>query len=149
MDIAERIKIVRGNLSQDDFALKLGIHKSSLGRYERGDSVPGVDFAESLCFVFGISPQWFIFGTGPMHLTEAQHAELNPPMGIEPDIIMDVVEVLEEYLAGRGTNLRPNVKAKVVREMCLLVAEHERENAQPASPAAMMRLINTALADCG
>ena len=65
MDIAERIKAVRGELPQEEFALRVGVHKSSLGRYERGDSVPDMNFARQVCFVFGINPQWFLLGSGP------------------------------------------------------------------------------------
>ena len=51
MNIAERIKAVRGDSSQDQFARDIGIHKNSLGRYERGESTPGMDVAIKICFV--------------------------------------------------------------------------------------------------
>lgn len=66
MDIAERIKLVRGKISQDDFAQRIGVHKSSLGRYERGESVPDSNFLSTICLEFGIYPQWILLGTGPM-----------------------------------------------------------------------------------
>lgn len=66
LDIAERIKLVRGDLSQDEFSKRLEIHKNSLGRYERGESTPGVDVAEKICSVFGVNPQWFLLGVGSM-----------------------------------------------------------------------------------
>ena len=65
-NIAERIKLVRSELSQDDFSKSLDIHKNSLGRYERGESTPGVDVAGKICLVFGVNPQWLLLGTGPM-----------------------------------------------------------------------------------
>jgi Predicted transcriptional regulator len=64
MDIASRIKKVRGKLSQDEFAQRLAIHKNSLGRYERGESTPDMSFADKLCTIFGVSPRWFLLGIG-------------------------------------------------------------------------------------
>lgn len=69
MDIAERIKIIRGDIPQEEFAKLMGIHKSSIGRYERGDSVPDMDFASKICSCFGISTSWLLFGTGEMKLS--------------------------------------------------------------------------------
>ncbi|MDR2075607.1 MAG: helix-turn-helix domain-containing protein [Desulfovibrio sp.] len=66
MDIAGRIKLVRGKLSQEEFAQQLGVHKNSLGRYERGDSSPDVGVAERICSVFGVDPQWLLLGIGSM-----------------------------------------------------------------------------------
>ncbi len=68
MDISERIKQIRGKLSQDEFAQRVKVHKSSLGRYERGESTPDSDFLSSVCSEFGISPQWLLLGTGPLHM---------------------------------------------------------------------------------
>ena len=70
MYIAGRMKIVRGELSQGEFAKALGVHKNSLGRYERGDSIPGVDVAERICSVFGVNPYWLLLGEGPMKMED-------------------------------------------------------------------------------
>ncbi len=65
MSIAERIKELRGTLSQAEFAAKLGVHKNSLGRYERGLSAPDSDFITQLCSGCMVSPYWLLFGEGP------------------------------------------------------------------------------------
>jgi transcriptional regulator with XRE-family HTH domain len=70
LDIASRIKSVRGKLSQEEFALRLGVHKNSLGRYERGDSTPDMAFAEALCSEFCVNPHWLLLGKGPMFTTK-------------------------------------------------------------------------------
>jgi phage repressor protein C with HTH and peptisase S24 domain len=66
LDISERIKLVRGAHSQDEFARRLEIHKSSLGRYERGETTPDSNVLQRLCFVFGINPIWLLTGEGLM-----------------------------------------------------------------------------------
>ena len=62
--IAERIKFIRGNLSREDFALALGIHKNTVGRYERGQSEPDITIASQICLKFHVDPQWLLFGKG-------------------------------------------------------------------------------------
>ena len=94
LDITERIKAVRGKLSQEEFAQLLGVHKNSVGRYERGDSTPGMDFAEKVCFVYGVSPEWFLLGTGPMKLDSAFHED---------------VAVLGPLVAGSGVTSVPAI----------------------------------------
>ena len=66
MSLAERLKRIRGNTSQMEIAQQLGIHKSSWGRFERGDSEPSGSDLSKVCTVFGINPEWLLLGTGEM-----------------------------------------------------------------------------------
>lgn len=66
MNISERLKIVRGDLTQAEFSTMLGLHKNTLGRYERGDSSPDSEFCAKVCSVFGVSPAWLLLGIGTM-----------------------------------------------------------------------------------
>ena len=66
MDIVERLKTIRGTMTQAEFANQLGIHKNTLGRYERGESNPDIVFCAKVCSIFGISPRWLIMGIGDM-----------------------------------------------------------------------------------
>lgn len=63
--VSERLKIVRGKMSQAEFAERLGIHKNTLGNYERGQSSPDFGLLLSVCTVFGVSPDWLLTGAGP------------------------------------------------------------------------------------
>jgi len=63
--IASRLKFVRGNLSREKFAELIGIHKNTVGRYERGESEPELTIASKICSEFGIDPRWLLLGEGP------------------------------------------------------------------------------------
>lgn len=61
--MAQRLRAIRGTLTQAEFAHKLGIHKNTLGRYERGESEPDTKIARQLCTLFGVQPHWLLFGS--------------------------------------------------------------------------------------
>lgn len=61
--MAQRLRAIRGTLTQAEFAHRLGIHKNTLGRYERGESEPDTKIARQLCTLFGVQPHWLLFGS--------------------------------------------------------------------------------------
>lgn len=63
----ERIRQLRGDLSQAEFASKIGVHKEMVGKYERGQNVPGGDVLTRMHDVFGVSLDWLLTGQGQMH----------------------------------------------------------------------------------
>ncbi len=91
MDIAERIRCVRGELSQDEFAKRLDVHKNSLGRYERRASIPDVEFAEKICIIFGVNPEWLLLGKGSM-----RGEENTPTSSREAELEAQVAELEKE-----------------------------------------------------
>ncbi|MBQ7607508.1 MAG: helix-turn-helix domain-containing protein [Desulfovibrionaceae bacterium] len=64
--ISERITQVRGNLTQRDFAQKLGINANTLRSYENGRSLPNQEFLKQVCVQFSVSPSWLLLGRGAM-----------------------------------------------------------------------------------
>lgn len=72
MNTLDRLKIVRGELTQAEFADKLGIHKNTVGRYERGETEPDLSVAAKIYTEFEFLPLWLILGEGPMRLGETQ-----------------------------------------------------------------------------
>ena len=60
----ERLKKVRGGLTQAEFAALFGIPQVTLGNYERGRNEPRFDFIKQVCSRFEINVEWLLFGTG-------------------------------------------------------------------------------------
>ncbi len=65
--LQERLKAVRGAMTQSEFATRLQTPLTTLGRYERGTNMPDLAFVISVCTVFDVSPDWLLFGRGVMH----------------------------------------------------------------------------------
>ena len=60
--LGQRIAMIRGQMTQGDFAKKVGIGRATLIRYERGDNEPSASFLQKLIKDFGVDPQWLLMG---------------------------------------------------------------------------------------
>lgn len=82
-NIGERLKLVRGKRSGEEFATSLGVHLQTLYRYERGERTPDIDFIQLVSKKESISLEWLISGIGSMHSGDApspgQTSPVQPP----------------------------------------------------------------------
>lgn len=60
-----RVRELRGKKSRQQLAQELGIHPNTLGKFERGESMPDAYLIHRMCRVAQRSPQWLIEGDGP------------------------------------------------------------------------------------
>ncbi|POS08048.1 hypothetical protein C3Y08_11175 [Burkholderia gladioli] len=63
-EIGERLRIVRGRLTQAAFAEQLGIDRKTVGRYEVGERAPDALALLRMMTVFGADPAWVLTGAG-------------------------------------------------------------------------------------
>jgi transcriptional regulator with XRE-family HTH domain len=61
-EIGNRLRQVRGELTQQEFADKLGLSRSYLSDVERGRSHPSIAFLQSLAVNFDVSLHWLLTG---------------------------------------------------------------------------------------
>ncbi len=68
-DVAEtigtRLRQVRGDLTQAEFAAKIGVNKSLLGKYERDESAPGAEQLLRYKERAAVSVDWLLTGETP------------------------------------------------------------------------------------
>lgn len=111
----DRLKQVRGKITQADMSDKLGIPFVSYGRYERGERSPDLEFIEKVCQTFDISPTWLILGEGPMHRGEASEAAPAAPASpLDQGLLQSVLAGVKKGLAWRGTILPPDKEAELI-----------------------------------
>lgn len=68
MDFPKRLRNIRGDLKQEDFALKLGIKKNTVGRLERGEQYPDFATINRILRMFPrINSDWLLTGEGSMY----------------------------------------------------------------------------------
>ena len=63
--LGERLRQTRGELSQAEFAAKIGVHKDLVGKYERNLNIPGGDVLARIRDVFGTDINWLLTGFEP------------------------------------------------------------------------------------
>jgi transcriptional regulator with XRE-family HTH domain len=80
IDISSRIREVRHStgLSQEKFAQKIGVSRSTLALTEAGKSNPGYDTIHDICMKFGIMPAYFFEeGAGELDKYKDDHKGAN------------------------------------------------------------------------
>ena len=146
--LGQRLKLVRGKLSQSAISTQLGIPQQTWNNYETGKSNPNLGFLDALCTKFKINTDWLLFGRGEMRSGDEGTAPPPFPPGaaFPPDVVFTVVEALEEFLQAQQGNLPPSVKAEVVRQLCQMLMDMDMETVRPGQ---MFRLIQGALSKAG
>ncbi|MCC5811171.1 MAG: helix-turn-helix transcriptional regulator [Ectothiorhodospiraceae bacterium] len=112
-EIGGRIAQIRGSRSQAAFAKDLGVHKNTLGGYERGERKPDAEFLSALMRA-GYSANWVITGEGPMLLKDLQAAP-GATSGMDLDLLERVGRTTFEELQARRLHLEPAAQARLVR----------------------------------
>ena len=67
MNIGDRIKLVRGEMSREKFAPLTGVSKNTLVFYEKNEREPGADYLRKILELFpSTNPTWLLTGEGEM-----------------------------------------------------------------------------------
>lgn len=74
----ERIKELRKalNLTQQDFAEKIGVKRNTIAQYEIGRNLPIDAVITSICREFNVSEEWLRTGEGEMFKPRSRNEEL-------------------------------------------------------------------------
>lgn len=131
--IGERIKIARGNMTQKDFALEIGVHKMTLGKYETGKVVPGGDVLARIIKKTDIEAHWLLTGEGPMLRGSVKPS----PSDIDIETLQSVLEAVEEILEEEQLYLSPHKKSDLVASLYNLYSDSEMD----ADPSKIIRFV--------
>src|SRR5690606_20867567 len=93
-EIGERLKAIRGDRTQREFAEVLGVSHGYLGDIERGRSHPSIDFLCSLAVKCGIDLTWLLTGEQRGKPSPLPGAVLLEPAGDEEAAFAAVLESL-------------------------------------------------------
>jgi transcriptional regulator with XRE-family HTH domain len=96
IEFGRRLRELRGEQSQADFATRTGINHTSYGLYERGARSPDLDFLIRLHKATGASLDWL--------------AGIRPAQDLSLNVLRSVVMVVEE----ETPNIDPESKAKLI-----------------------------------
>lgn len=101
--IAERILLVRGKITQKEFAERLKINANTLRSYENGRALPNNVFLEKVCTLFSINPSWLLLGTGSMRTEDkdikSEKKSIESKGALTLEEMHAIIKKLEEKLA--------------------------------------------------
>ncbi|HOV86279.1 MAG TPA: helix-turn-helix transcriptional regulator [Syntrophobacteraceae bacterium] len=105
--LKSRIRIVRGDLTQQAFADQLDIHFRTVQRWEAGTRLPCADDLVKIQQEFGININWLLTGTGPKYLRDLACPEPELKVCRIEDAPIErikswIQEIVEEQPAYRG-----------------------------------------------
>lgn len=92
--LGERIRHVRGRMSQEAFAGLLGISKGALGGYERGENCPNADVILTICNKCRINVSWLMSGVGDMQARDDTGEDRRQENG--PELLEDRIPAVKE-----------------------------------------------------
>ena len=127
MTVNERVKIVREtlNLSQDDFASKLGFKsRGAITNIERGLTVPADNFLALVSSVFGIREAWLRTGEGEMLVQDAQSEKLTAFIG---DVTRDDDDTFKKRFVEMLADLSPG-DWELLERMAEKLTQKKEEN---------------------
>ena len=70
VNFGERIRYIRGSLSQEDFAAFLGVHRNTVRAWERNEIVPGEGIIKAFFMLFNANLNWLLSGKGEPYFTD-------------------------------------------------------------------------------
>lgn len=101
--LGQRIAIIRGQMTQGDFAKRVGVGRNTLIRYERGENEPSASFLQKLIKDFGVDPQWLLMGGEPPMDLNSREAALIANYRASPEEGKRSLETTSSLLAQSQT----------------------------------------------
>ena len=153
----ERLKELRKtlNLTQQEFADKIGVKRNTIAQYESGRNAPIDAVVTLICRTYGVSETWLRTGEGKMFVSrgrsEAIAQEVNRFMADHPDSFRERLisllirldekqwEVLEQYARQLvdDHDREPSIEERVEAYRQELLAEEKgADGSSPSPPAA-------------
>ena len=127
MSLNERLKQLRGSMSQVAFAKLVGASQSSIVNYEKG-RLPDSGFIESVCNRFGVTADWLLFGVGDQKVSNMS------------DILEDGKKQLPEITKPQEKNLQHVGDFDELRELNRELRQALRDNADLQRQVADLRV---------
>lgn len=86
MDIAARIREIRGELSQSEFARQLNIAQRTLSGYENGSRPPSAALLSELAQKYSVNINWLLTGVGVAYQTQKETPQSSTTPNPQPPL---------------------------------------------------------------
>ena len=138
MTLADRLKLVRGAITQKAFAAELGVHENTVSNAERRGTA-SQDYLRKLAAARQINLHWLLTGQGAMRIVEADASLLQETLGLA------LADALRAVLGRRYASVPLATRARAIRAAATyLRAIGVTEASVPDGPA-LARLLELTL----
>jgi len=108
MTLSDRLKLVRGAVTQKAFASELGLHENTVSNAERRGSATH-DYLLKIAAARNINLHWLLTGQGPMRLFDADASLLQETLGLA------LADALRVTLGSRYASVPLATRARAIR----------------------------------
>lgn len=119
---SERLKTVRGYLTQADFAKSLGITQRAIVNYEAGDRIPANRIFLKICEKYRINKEWLLTGEGSMHIA-SKSSEISAISEAKNPQVVDFIMEEQKKMSDRRPFYETDLIA-ALRENATLLREN-------------------------
>ncbi len=126
--LGHRLRTIRSQLSQSDFAAGLGVTSKTYGLWERNDRTPDADTLALLC-ARGWNVNWLLTGKGPERLDAVNQGVSGAKL--DPEMMQKAVESAIGVFQRFNKLPSANQLARASVLLYLLFTDNEPETAQP------------------
>ena len=93
--LADRLRELRGSMSQSDFAAKIGVKQTSYSSWERGVKDPLAQTLVQISNTLGVSADWLLGLSDERGLAQTA-APVAPPRPIAPKLTPDTATLMQQ-----------------------------------------------------
>ena len=125
--IGDRISIKRQNkqMTQEEFASRLGVTPQAVSKWERGQGLPDVTLLEGICTVLSIDANTLLGLDVPKNVVEnndlSMQLEIQKNMIAEPLLVEFGIGLVQAFVDGLKTNFVNEQRKKLVAETGILM----------------------------
>jgi phage repressor protein C with HTH and peptisase S24 domain len=101
IEIGKRITEIRGKQTLPQFSASLGVARSTLIRYEKGDRLPDADFICAICQVYELDANWLLTGEKILTMADDEIAQI-PVYDVDVSAGVGVFADQEEIMTYTG-----------------------------------------------
>jgi transcriptional regulator with XRE-family HTH domain len=117
LGIGERIRKIRGELTQGEFAGRLGVQAPTISRYESG-RIPDEEMLRKIADFGKTTIEWLLRGDQPSapqllgHTLEICGALPGPPLDVA--LLAEILEEIKQFISDKRLELSPRLEARLV-----------------------------------
>ena len=124
--IGERIRKIRGELTQGEFAGRLGVQAPTISRYESG-RIPDEEMLRRISNFGKTTIEWLLRGdqpSAPQHLEHSDTYKPRPGSPLDVALLAEILMEIKKFIADKRQELSPQREARLVA----LVYDHCQED---------------------